>query len=91
MYKPTSIVISYFTANGRDWVGVYYTPYNPDYVREIRAVPTAHYDIGHPEDSNWTCEARYGDTVEALVKKHFPDIPLDIQERRGKDLYAKGD
>lgn len=77
MLKTTQIVISYFTANQRKWVATYYTPYKKEYVKEIRTIPTAHYDI---VEKYWCCEAKYGERVEALVKKHFPDIPLDIQD-----------
>lgn len=83
-YIAICITISYFTANKKDWVAVYDTPYNSVYVREIRRIPTSHYDI---EEKSWCCEAEYGGQVEELVRKYFPDIPLDIQEHRGKDLY----
>ena len=73
-YIAIYITISYFTANKKDWVTV----------REIRRIPTSHYDI---EEKSWCCEAEYGGQVEELVRKYFPDIPLDIQEHRGKDLY----
>lgn len=82
--RRTSVLISYFTANGRDWV-IAFAPYNSQYVEEIRRVKTARYDM---EDRSWCCEAQYGKEVEALVLKHFPELPLSIQEHRGVDLYA---
>lgn len=76
--RRTSVLISYFTANGRDWV-IAFAPYNPQYVKEIRRVKTAHYNtLG----KYWCCKAQYGKEVEALVLKHFPELPLSIQEYR---------
>lgn len=85
-FLPTQIVISYFTANKKDWVKVIYTPYDSIYVLRIKTTPTAHYDR---EEKAWCCEAKYGEKVEKIVKESFPDIPIDIQEHRGKDLYAE--
>ena len=43
-----------------------------------------HYDI---EDKAWCCLAKFGSELTNTVKRFFPDIPIDIQEHRGKDLY----
>ena len=81
-----SIVISYFVANGREWVSTWYTPYNRAFVTGIRAIPKARYDI---HDKSWACEAKYGAQVEELVRTHFPDIPLNVHDHRANgDLYG---
>ncbi len=84
MFLYTHIGIYYFIANGKEWVSIH-TPYNPEYVKEIRKIPTAHWDF---EDKTWSSSAEYGKEIEALVKKYFPDIPIDMQDNRDMgDLY----
>lgn len=84
-YIITNIIISYFTANGKDWVTACYTPYNPDYVKAVKKIPTAHYDM---EEKSWCCSAQYGNELEAAVREFFPDMSIDVQDNRGTDLYA---
>lgn len=85
VYIVTNIIISYYTANEKDWVSTHYTPYNPDFVKAVKKIPTAHYNM---EEKSWCCSVQYGNELEATVKKFFPDMKIDIQEHRVKDLYA---
>ena len=75
MLKPLKIVIFYFTANGKEWITVWYTPYNPKYIKKIKAVPTTHYDAA---GKYWYCEAKYGKKIETIVKECFPDNTIDF-------------
>ena len=81
MEKPSKIVIAFFTANVMDWAKAYHTPYNQGYVKAVKLIPTAHYDV---EDKAWCCSAKFGEDLINTVKRFFPEIPLDIQEYRAK-------
>ena len=79
MAISVQICVSYFTANGMDFVATTNTPYSRNFVAAIRNLPSARYD---PEDKSWCLPAEYGSDVEELVKRYFPKIPVDIQEHR---------
>lgn len=82
MLTNKEITIVYFYANGKSWVSTYNTPYNENFINGIKSIPTAHYDTGHPEDANWTCEAKYGPIVEAMIRVYFCDLPHRFIIRR---------
>ncbi len=85
-YYLTCITIYYFIANEMEWCKVH-TPYNPQYVKDICKVPTSHYDT---EEKSWCCKAVHGTQMEHLVKKHFPDIPVAVENNRAfDDIYKQ--
>ena len=76
------ILISYFRANGQDWVSLSNTPYNPRLVQALHTIPTAHYSVDAGADSSsvekeWTFRAEYGKKVEDTVRMWLTD-PIDV-------------
>lgn len=73
---------AYVTVKPNRKVVIVETPYNKDFVAELKVVIPQQHRSYDDQDGNkrWTVADVYRSRVEALVKKHYSDIPAFIIE-----------
>ena len=74
-----------------DTMLVYGMPFRFDFMQEIHKIPFSYYDFPHHNKLDdlqtkkcWIVNAEYGNEVEAIVRKHFPDISITVLDLRKK-------